>query len=168
MNFPARTWPTSKDKGLYRRGLYTHWQRMFLHPSMVAFDAPSREECTVERPRSNIPQQALVLLNDPTYVEAARSFAERIVSEGGATAESKLDWAYREVLSRGVTDREAAVLKRVFEKHLATWKKDDAAAKAFLGVGAKPMPGGMDAAELAAWTSVSRVILNLHETITRS
>jgi hypothetical protein len=168
MNFPTRTWPTSKDKGLYRRGLYTHWQRMFLHPSMVAFDAPSREECTVERPRSNIPQQALVLLNDPTYVEAARAFAERIVSEGGATAESKFDWAYREVLSRGVTDREAAVLKRVFEKHLATWKKDDAAAKAFLGVGSKPMPGGMDAAELAAWTSVSRVILNLHETITRS
>lgn len=168
MNFPARTWPTSKDKGLYRRGLYTHWQRMFLHPSMVAFDAPSREECTVERPRSNIPQQALVLLNDPTYVEAARAFAERIVSEGGATSESKFDWAYREVLSRGVTDREAAVLKRVFEKHLATWQKDDAAAKAFLGVGAKPMPGGMDAAELAAWTSVSRVILNLHETITRS
>ncbi|MDA0589209.1 MAG: PSD1 and planctomycete cytochrome C domain-containing protein [Planctomycetota bacterium] len=168
MNFPARTWPTSRDKSLYRRGLYTHWQRMFLHPGMVAFDAPSREECTVERPRSNIPQQALVLLNDPTYVEAARAFAERVVAEGGATAESKFDWAYREVLSRGVTDREAAVLKRVFEKHLATWQKDEAAAKAFLGVGAKPMPGGMSASELAAWTSVSRVILNLHETITRS
>jgi len=168
MNFPARTWPTSAGVGLYRRGLYTWWQRMFLHPSMIAFDAPSREECTVERPRSNIPQQALVLLNDPTYVEAARAFAERIVSEGGATLESRLNWACREVLSRNTTERETAVLREVFQKHLGEWKKDDSAAKAFLGVGSRPMPAGVDTAELAAWTSVSRVILNLHETITRS
>ncbi|MFC1757718.1 PSD1 and planctomycete cytochrome C domain-containing protein, partial [Planctomycetota bacterium] len=85
MNFPARRWTHDKNENLYRRGLYTWWQRMFLHPSMLAFDAPSREECTVERPRSNTPQQALVLLNDPTYVEAARVFAERIGNEGGET-----------------------------------------------------------------------------------
>lgn len=168
MNFPARTWPTSKGSSLYRRSLYTHWQRMFLHPSMIAFDAPSREECTVERPRSNIPQQALVLLNDPTYVEAARAFAERIASEGGGTVEEKLNWAYLQVLSRDITTRETTVLKPIYEKHLATWQKDEAAAKAFLGVGARPMPAGTNTAELAAWTSVSRVILNLHETITRS
>ena len=168
MNFPTRKWPTSAGNGLYRRGLYTWWQRMFLHPSMIAFDAPSREECTVERPRSNIPQQALVLLNDPTYVEAARAFAERIVSEGGGTIESRLDWACREVLSRHSTDRETAVLRQVFEKHLASWQKDESAAKAFLSVGSRPMPAETSAAELAAWTSVSRVILNLHETITRS
>ncbi|GIT29702.1 MAG: hypothetical protein Ct9H300mP1_17480 [Planctomycetaceae bacterium] len=76
MNFPARTWKSSAGKSVYRRGLYTWWQRMFLHPSLLAFDAPSREECTVERPRSNTPQQALVLLNDPTYVEAAAALAE--------------------------------------------------------------------------------------------
>ena len=135
---------------------------------MIAFDAPSREECTVERPRSNIPQQALVLLNGPTYVEAARAFAERIASEGGGSVEAKLNWAYRQVLSRDITARETTVLKRIYEKHLATWQKDEAAAKAFLGVGARPMPAGTNTAELAAWTSVSRVILNLHETITRS
>ena len=168
MNFPVRKWPTDKGQSLYRRGLYTWWQRMFLHPSMLAFDAPSREECTVERPRSNIPQQALVLLNDPTYVEAARSFAERIVAEGGETTDQRVNWAYRQTLSRSPAPQERAVVKRVFERHLKKYQADADAAKAFLRVGAKPMSGNMNPAELAAWTSVARIILNLHETITRS
>jgi hypothetical protein len=83
--------------------LYTHWQRTFLHPSLLAFDAPSREECTARRPRSNTPQQALALLNDPTYVEAARVFAERILREGGPSAEQRLDFAFRLALSRTPT-----------------------------------------------------------------
>src|SRR5262249_11545139 len=96
---PASTFPppggaTRRGEGLYRRGLYTHWQRSFPHPSLLAFDALSREECCVERPRSNIPQQALVLLNDPTYVEAARVFAERILKEGGASVGDRLAWAF--------------------------------------------------------------------------
>lgn len=168
MNFPKRKWPGDTGEELYRRGLYTWWQRMFLHPSMVAFDAPSREECTVERPRSNIPQQALVLLNDPTYVEAARAFGGRIVKEGGVTPSERINWAFNLALSRSASDREAAVLNRVFEKHLATYQSDEAAARQFLSVGSSPMPSDMNVAELAAWTSVARVILNLHETITRS
>ncbi len=82
LNFPMREWDNGRGADLYRRGLYTHWQRQYLHPSMLAFDAPSREECTADRPRSNTPLQALVLLNDPTYVEAARALAEVIVREG--------------------------------------------------------------------------------------
>ena len=84
LNFPKRTYVHDAGERQYRRGLYTHWQRSFLHPMLLAFDAPSREECVCERPRSNTPQQALVLLNDPTFVEAARVFAERIVRDGGA------------------------------------------------------------------------------------
>ena len=85
LNFPMREWENGRGEDLYRRGLYTHWQRQYLHPSMLAFDAPSREECTADRARSNTPLQALVLLNDTAYVEAARALAEAIVREGGAT-----------------------------------------------------------------------------------
>src|SRR5262249_5936392 len=100
LNFPTRERQDDAGDKRYRRGLYTHWQRTFLHPSLLAFDATSREECTVDRPRSNIPQQALVLLNDPTYVEAARVFAERIIKEGGVNVRDQLTWAYGCALSR--------------------------------------------------------------------
>ena len=85
LNFPKREWENDKGESQYRRGLYTYWQRTFLHPSLAAFDAPSREECTVDRPRSNTPQQALVLLNDPTYVEAARALAGRMLARTAVT-----------------------------------------------------------------------------------
>lgn len=168
MNFPARKWPGDKGDDNYRRGLYTWWQRMFLHPSMVAFDAPSREECTVERPRSNIPQQALVLLNDPTYVEAARVFGARVLHEGGDSTQDRIQWAFRLALSRRATDREVAVLSTVYENDLKRFTADGEAAKAFLSVGESPAPAAGNLAEAAAWASVARVILNLHETITRS
>jgi len=141
---------------------------MFLHPSMVAFDAPSREECTVERPRSNIPQQALVLLNDPTYVEAARVFGARILHEGGSSTRDRIQWAFRVALSRNATDREIAVLSTVFENDLMRFTVDGEAAKQFLSVGESSSPAEGNLAEAAAWSSVARVILNLHETITRS
>lgn len=168
MNFPKRKWPGDKGEAIYRRGLYTWWQRMFLHPSMVAFDAPSREECTVERPRSNIPQQALVLLNDPTYVEAARVFGTRILHEGGQSIADRIQWAFRVALSRKATDREVAVLSAVFEHDLKRFSADGEAAKLFLSVGDSEPPTDGNLAEAAAWSSVARVILNLHETITRS
>src|SRR5262249_37515478 len=117
LNFPPREWQNDKGEKLYRRGLYTHWQRSFLHPSLLAFDAPSREECTVERPRSNIPQQALVLLNDPSYVEAARVFAGRILKEGGPTIQSRLTWAYGTALSRAPREAEVKLLNDLYEKH---------------------------------------------------
>jgi len=167
MNFPARRWQADQGENQYRRGLYTWWQRMFLHPSMLAFDAPSREECTVERPRSNTPLQALVLLNDPTYVEAARVFGERVFREGGADENARIEWAYRRVLSRKPTDRELEIVRSVFNKHLKEYKDDPEAAKQLLSIGYRPMPSDVDLPEVAAWASVARVLLNLHETISR-
>jgi hypothetical protein len=152
---------------LYRRGVYTYWKRSFLHPSLVAFDAPSREECVVERPRSNTPLQALVLLNDPTYVEAARVLAERALQEGGATDAARIDWAFRRVVSRKATPQEVAVVTGLLEKHRAEYTADPAAAKSLLEVGDRPVPAAVPPSELAAWTSVARTLLNLHETITR-
>ncbi|MBA61380.1 MAG: hypothetical protein CMJ76_03350 [Planctomycetaceae bacterium] len=168
MNFPKRTWQMSGGNDIYRRGLYTHWQRMFLHPSLLAFDAPSREECTVSRPRSNTPQQALVLLNDPTYVEAARAFAERILAEGGGDDSSKLNWAFQTALSRNVNPNEANVLLTVLAKHLENYKTNPQTADEYLSVGRHAIAETVDKSELAAWTSVARIILNLHETITRN
>ena len=168
LNFPKREWQNDKGEGLYRRGLYTYWCRTFPHPSLAAFDAPSREECTVERPRSNTPLQALVLLNDPTYVEAARAFAERIVREGGTEMEGRIQFAYRQALMREARPEERTVLTGLYRQHLEQYRADKKAAEALLTVGDRPAPKDIEAAELAAWTSVARVLLNLHETITRN
>ncbi len=168
LNFPTREWQNSTGDGLYRRGLYTHWQRQYLHPSLLAFDAPSREECTADRPRSNTPLQSLVLLNDPSYVEAARAFAEAILRDGGASTRDRLNFAFRRALSRPVSDQEAVVLEQLLNKHLAEYQASAAAAAEVLTVGAKPAPSDLPTPELAAWTSVARTILNLHETITRN
>ncbi len=167
LNFPKREWQNDVGDGLYRRGLYTYWCRTFPHPSLIAFDAPSREECTVERPRSNTPLQALVLLNDPTYVEASRAFAERIL-KGGDTTEKRIEFAYRQALNRKPLPEETKLLAALVEKHWKEYQTDKAAAKALLSEGARPMAKEFDPAELAAWTSVARVVLNLHETITRN
>jgi len=167
LNFPVREWQADKGENVYRRGLYTYWCRTFLHPSLLAFDAPTREECTVERTRSSTPLQALVLLNDPIYVEAARVFAERIMKQHGDTA-ARLDWAYRRAVSRGVKPDEIKVLTELYQKHLAEFRADRAGAEQAVAVGQWPVPKDMDTAELAAWTSVARVVLNLHETITRN
>jgi hypothetical protein len=168
LNFPVRTYEASQGPDQYRRGLYTWWQRSFLHPSLLAFDAPTREECAADRGRSNIPQQALVLLNDPSYVEAARTFAVRILREGGSDSASRLSWAWRQALDREPRPGEVHAVERLLSKQVAEYDKDEAAAKAFLKVGQMPVPADFDVAELAAWTNVARVILNLHETITRS
>jgi hypothetical protein len=168
LNFPTRTYEADQDQGQYRRGLYTWWQRSFLHPSLLAFDAPSREECAAERNRSNIPQQALVLLNDPTYVEAARAFAARILKEGGRDTTERIKWAWGQALSRAPRSKEMSTVRALLDSHLAQYQMDPAAAAALLKVGLSPVPQGMDPVELAAWTNLARVILNLHETITRS
>ena len=167
LNFPPRDWTADRGENQYRRGLYTFWQRTFLHPSLLAFDASTREECTVERPRSNTPLQALVLLNDPTYVEAARVFAARIVREGGSTEPQRLAFAFREALQRAPAAAEVDLLRRLLREDLKQYSADEAAARALLQVGDAKAPAATRPAELAAWTSVARVILNLHETITR-
>ncbi len=168
LNFPPRGYDASKGQNQYRRGLYTWWQRSYVHPSLLAFDAPTREECAAERNRSNIPQQALVLLNDPTYVEASRALAVRMLKEGGADAKSRLAWAWREVLSRAPRPDEIATIQSLLDKQLAEYRADPAAAQALLKTGQTPAPTDADPSELAAWTNIARVILNLHETITRS
>jgi hypothetical protein len=168
LNFPTRTYQADKGENQYRRGLYTWWQRTFVHPSLLAFDAPTREEATCERTQSNIPQQALVLLDDPTYVEAARVFAARILREGGATTADRLKFAYETALNRNPRPQEAKIVGDLFEKHLREYTQDKDAARKLVATGDAQVPKDLDISELAAWTSVSRVILNLSETITRS
>jgi len=159
---------TDTGEDQYRRGLYTYWKRSFLHPSMLAFDAPNREECVAERPSSNTPLQALVLLNDPTYVEAARAFAARIHLEGGEEFSDRVSWAFQEALSRTPTADEILLLANLYIKHRNEYLGNGEAAKALLSVGQATAPEGVAPEEIAAWTSVARVILNLHETITRT
>jgi hypothetical protein len=167
LNFPRRTWQHDRGDAQYRRGLYTHWQRSFLHPSLLAFDAPSREECTCERPRSNIPQQALVLLNDPSYVEAARVFAERVVREGGPTDEDKLAYAFRRALQRQPLPDEQKILLDLLRRHKEQFQADPKAAGELLKTGEAKAPADLAPHQVAAWTSVTRTLLNLHESINR-
>jgi hypothetical protein len=168
LNFPTREYFSDHGPSQYRRGLYTYWQRTFPHPSLIAFDAPSREECTVERPRSSTPLQALVLLNDPSFVEAARVFAENIIKKGGTSLPERLDWAYHRALSRGIKAEEVEVLAQLYRKHQQEYRADKAAAERLVSTGESPVAKDVDTAELATWTSLARVILNLHETITRN
>ena len=167
LNFPKRVYAHDTGENQYRRGLYTHWQRTFLHPSMMAFDAPSRQECTAERATSNTPMQALTLLNDPTYVEVARVFAARILSEGGESIAERINWAYQRVLSRMPQPQELEIMANLYEKHQAEYTANLDAADALVATGEAPTTKDIASDELAAWTSVARVILNLHETITR-
>jgi hypothetical protein len=169
LNFPTRNYDNDPGDNQYRRGLYTWWQRSFLHPSLLAFDAPSREECTAERNLSNIPQQALVLLNDPTYVEAARVFAAKILAApGNADDQQRIVWAWRQALQRSPTPQESDVAMWLLQQHRGAYKENVEAAKQLVGVGQQSPPQTLDPAELAAWTHVARVLLNLHESITRS
>ena len=168
LNFPVREYQNDSGESQYRRGLYTWWQRSFLHPSLVAFDAPSREECAAERNRSNIPQQALVLLNDPTYVEAARALAARILSECKGSAADRITWAWQQALQRKPSADELKTVTKLLDERLAEYKKDAKAAEDLLKTGIAPVPAGLDKSELAAWSHVARVLLNLHETITRA
>ncbi len=168
LNFPTRTYEASTGAEQTRRALYTWWQRSYLHPSMLAFDAPTREECAAERARSNIPQQALVLLNDPCYVEASRAFGLRIVKEGGKGTHERITWAWRQALDRDPQAEEIQALLDLQVKLKADYARDRSAAEVFLKSGAGSLPEGVDPAELASWVHVARAILNLHETITRS
>ena len=166
LNFPRRTYKHSTDANQYRRAVYSHWQRTFLHPAMMAFDAPAREACTAQRPVSNTPLQALVLMNDPSFVEAAKQLAHRMDQEGGKTIEQRVTWAYNEVLNRDPRSEEVVVLKNIYEKHLSEYQQHPEEAMALLSTGLAPLET-KSAPELAAWTSVSRILLNLHESITR-
>ena len=167
LNFPNREYKADTDLNQWRRGVYVHWQRQFLHPMLKAFDAPSREECTAQRPRSNTPLAALVLLNDPTFIEAARVLAQRTLADGGQTDADRLTFAFREVLSRRPDDFEVKVLHRVLEQNRVIYQANAKEAEALVKTGIAPRPMDADVKDLAAWTAVCRAILNLSETMTR-
>jgi len=163
-------WQTSGGEDRYRRAIYTTWRRSNPYPSMATFDAPSREVCTIRRPRTNTPLQALVTLNDPVYVEAAQALARRMIGEGGETAAGRAARGFRLVLTRHPTDPEIARLVTLHDEAAAAYRGDEAAAKQMATdpLGAPPAGLGIDTpeklADLAAWTVVANVILNLDET----
>jgi hypothetical protein len=168
LNFPKREYSASRGDDLYRRGVYTLWQRTFLHPSLLTFDAPTREECTVSRVNSNTPLQALVLLNDPIYVEASRVFAQHILEKGGRGAAQQIDWAFERAENRKPSAEERRVLLELHQKSLARFRGAPAEAQGLIHSGEAAVATDVKAADLAAMTTVARAILNLHETITRN
>jgi hypothetical protein len=139
---------------------------MFLHPQLLAFDAPNREECTATRMKSNTPKAALVLLNDPTFVEAARKLAEiALHSAGDDNARIALLW--KRAVSRVPDTEELALVRSLLDRERTDYRGDAAAATALLGVGIAPRDESLDPVELAAWTATARAVLNLHEAIAR-
>ena len=161
--------PYVQDKGpnLYRRGLYVYRKRTVPHPAMANFDAPSREVCQVKRARTNTPLQALELLNDVTYLEAARRLAERMLTEGGPTPEERIAYAFRRATARKPSPPELLILRRGLDRYRSLYASDPAAAAKLVAQGDSPAQPGLDPVELAACTATADVILNLDETITR-
>jgi hypothetical protein len=162
-----RTWTTSAGEDKYRRGLYTFWRRTVPYPSMATFDAPSRELCTVRRIRTNTPLQAFVTLNDPVYVEAAQALARRIVREGGVAPADRARFAVRLCLVRPPNDEQVSQLVALYDDELAHYMQDAKSAEQLATDPLGPLPDGMDPAELAAWTVVANVILNLDGVLTK-
>jgi len=166
-NWSAQRFVQSHGDDLYRRGMYTFWKRTSPPPSLQAFDAPDRETCVVQRDRTTTPLQALVLMNDPTYVEAARFLAERMMKEAGAHSKDRITFAFRLALSRKPADAEIRILAELFEKQLRRFRANSDEALKLLSVGEAKRDEKLDLAELAAWTSVASMILNLDETVTK-
>jgi hypothetical protein len=166
-DFSSQSYLQSKGADLYRRGIYVYIKRSLTYPSLVTFDAPNREICTVTRPRTTTPLQALVLMNDPAYVEAARAFAHRVMQQGGGDTRARLTYAFRLTLSRQPSKQELALLERIYNEQLSNFGQNKEAAKAFTSVGESPRPEKIDEAEWAAWTAISNLLLNLDETITK-
>jgi hypothetical protein len=160
-------WNASTGEDQYRRGIYTFWRRTNLHPMFAVFDAPARAECTVSRPRTNTPSQALVTLNDPSFVEAARVFAQNILASGLTTVEGRLTFGFRAAVARTPTSAELGVLKAHYQTILDRYRSDLDAASKLVHVGAAPRLANLDIIEHAAWTGIAQILLNLDETITR-
>ncbi|MBB22763.1 MAG: hypothetical protein CMN04_07760 [Roseibacillus sp.] len=158
-----------RDNGekLYRRSMYTYWKRSAPMPNMLIFDAPTREKCMIQRPITNTPLQALVTLNDPQFVEAARALGQRLIKEGGKDTASRIDYGFKLALSRPATDKEAEVIERVLDDQLTRFRSDPNKAKEFLAVGEVTRDETIDAVEHAAWMVVGQLLLNMDETLTR-
>ena len=160
------TYVPGTGEDLFRRSLYTYWKRSVPHPAMLSFGVPFREVCSIQRPRSNTPLQALNLMNDPTYVEAARFLAVRMM-EDSADAAQRLSFGFRTALARAPRPAEVAILDRAYQRALADFRADPEAAKALLSVGTKPVDPKYDPTELAALASVAGTILCMDETVTK-
>jgi len=156
-------WETSTGEDRYRRGVYTTWRRSNPYPSMVMFDAPNREVCTVRRGQTNTPLQALVTMNDPVYVEAAQALARRTIQEGGATPQAKAAYAFRRCLIRPPTEAEVQRLVALYHQAREGFAKDPSRAARLASEPLGPLPPGIDPVEAAAWTTVANVLLNLDE-----
>jgi hypothetical protein len=157
----------SKGEGLYRRSLYTWWKRTSPPPYMMNFDSPNREQCAVFENRTNSPLQALDLMNDVTFLEASRKFAERIIGEGGSTAESRIDYGYKLLLARAPSAKQKQILLSIEARMAADFRDDLTAANQFLRQGESPLNPAVDPRELAAWTSIASLLLNMDEAITK-
>jgi hypothetical protein len=163
----AQTFEQDHGEKLYRRSLYTYWKRTVPPPNMVTFDAPNRESCTVARPSTTTPLQALVLLNDVQFVEASRAFAERIIAHSDRDAD-RLRWAFVETLSRPPSDAELTVLVNALDRERKRYAANLAAAEVYLANGESPRNEEIPVAEHAAWSQIAALLLNLSETITRN
>lgn len=159
----------TQDTGskLYRRSMYTFLKRTSPPPSMSTFDAPNRETCQVRRARTNTPLQALVLMNDVQFIEAARKFAERIMLEGGVGVQERVTFAFRSVLSRRPSQSELGSISQLFDEYLAEFKQDAEGAGKLLSAGESPRNEALEVSELGAWTMIAHLLLNLSETVTR-
>ena len=156
-----------KEQGLYRRSLYTIWKRTAAPPSMLLFDAPTRETCAVKRARTNTPLQALSLLNEVTYVEAARVLAQRMLREGGPSTTARIQWAFEKVTCRPAQASEVQILQKGLETRLERYQKMADKAALLTSQGASTPDVSFPAYELAAYTLTANVLLNLDEVITR-
>ena len=166
-DYPGTKYVESQGADLYRRSLYTFWKRTVPHPTMTVFDAPDREFCIVRRSNTNTPLQALTLLNDPIFVEAARKLAERAIREGGATPETRLKFAFRLAIGRAPDDHDLKILTKTLDRMRTAYEADEKAARELISVGASPRDPAIVASELAAYTAVTNMILNLDEAITK-
>ncbi len=160
-------WDTSPGEDAYRRGLYTKWRRTAPYPSMVTFDAPSREFCTIRRTRTNTPLQALVTLNDPVYIQAAQSLARRVLSLDTTDTTAQLEWLFRTVLTRPPTSDETVRLRDVLQSARLHFEADPTAAKQMATDPIGDAPENISTTDLAAWTVLANVVLNLDETLAR-
>jgi hypothetical protein len=169
LNFPKRLYTPDREQGQYRRGVYVHWQRQFLHPMLKALDAPSREECTAARPRSNTPLEALVMLNDPSMIDAAIGFASRMLKQTVPSQRARLARGFMLALSRKPDDFEMAALAELLHDEQKYYRAHRDEAEALVDTADDFIDVGVaEPAELAAWTSVARAILNTYETMTRN
>jgi hypothetical protein len=160
-------WPVSEGPDLYRRAVYTFWRRVCTYPTFATFDAPSRDVCVARRPRTNTPLQALAALNDPTLLEAARVFAQRILAEGGNTDEARLAFAFRTSLGRTPTAAESARLRSFLDQQVRGFRGDPQSAESLVQMGPAKGPGDADVRTVAAWMMVANVLFNLDEALTK-